>query len=124
MRFIGPGTSLQTCNSVAAGAIRAPKRARVVVTSSQLSLDMTWLSLTSRQRSLSCRSSWSYLSEYQSHRIDQITTECMNALGGGLVMRWKLQAARWPILAPSRYEVGPGGLGLQCKVGAQLLGSR
>jgi hypothetical protein len=39
MRFVGPGTASRTRNSVA-GAIRAPKRARVVVASSQLSLDM------------------------------------------------------------------------------------
>ncbi|KAI2509288.1 hypothetical protein MHU86_5176 [Fragilaria crotonensis] len=105
MRFVGPpaGTSSQTRNSVA-GAIRAPKRARVVVTSSQLSLDMVESEPDDedecdKQAAQLELQIIQELAEYQSHRIDQITTKCMNASGDGLLIWWKSQAARWPILA-------------------------
>jgi hypothetical protein len=39
------------------------------------------------------------LADYQSHRINQITTECMNASDDGLLMWWKSRAPSWPILA-------------------------
>ena len=39
------------------------------------------------------------LDEYQSLRIDKVTTDEMNVSDNGLLMWWKSQAARWPILA-------------------------
>lgn len=103
MRFVGPGTESRTRDHVA-GAVRAPKRPRVVVASSQLSLDM--IESEPDDDDDECNEQAAQLelqiiqelAEYQLHRIDQITTKCMNESGDGLLMWWKSQAARWPIL--------------------------
>ena len=104
MRFVGPpGTESQTQESVVR-AVRAPKRARVVVASSLLSLDMVEsepdddddCNEQAEQLELMMIQE---LADYQSHRINQITTECMNASDDGLLMWWKARAKSWPILA-------------------------
>ena len=115
MRLVGPGATTSRTHHqllVTGVAQRTPKRAKVVVQSSRLPLDLVESesddndgdALDVRAAQLEMQMVQE-LAEYQSLRIDKVTTDETNVSDNGLLMWRKSQAARWPILAHATRSV-------------------